>query len=186
MENKWLLEPQEVRALVQEHLERYPLMESQDLYLLARETLFGPAYGEDSEALEDKRWALLLAQAQELQDEEPRAWEVPVEILHPHLGLARVHLRSYLRSGGQLARLRNALNGTFEEVEEFEPGILAQLLGLMRAELVQRGIGSIDIGSFDQFLRTQVVRGMPSLPASDTYLARYDPRYCVVFVDLFS
>lgn len=165
--------------LLDEHLERYPLITPTDLYKLAHQACLGPGHLLDHSTERMVRDAL----ASEVRslDLEPRAWEDAVELLHPDSEMARVHLRPFVRAGGEVGRLADALIATVEEVGDGDKDALGTMLGAFRQGLQGRAL-SWETSAFDALLRTQIEAGLTLVSHSDTYREAYDPHYRVVLL----
>ncbi len=173
----------QAQSLLEDHLDRHPLAEPADLYKLAHQACLGPGHLLDTATPRMVRDAL----AAELQalDVEPRDWEDAVDVLRPSTGMARVHLRPYVRSGGELKRLADALLATAEQLGEGDRDGLGAMLGAFRA-----GIAASDLAwptaDFDLLLREQIEKGLTVVSHSEAYRTAYDPHYRVVLLDTLS
>jgi len=167
--------------LIEDHLDRYPDLEAVDLYVLLHQVALGP--GQEIVA---PKLALeaLVEQARSL-DLEVREWEEPVEVLDHDRELARVHLRPYLRAGGEVGRLHAAVVSTASQLHG-NHGYLRELASMALQHLdddvladasfarrdLQRVIGEASRGGFQE------------IPThSEIYRELYEPAYHVVLLD---
>jgi hypothetical protein len=174
------LKPDQLHALLAEHLDRYPDMQAPDLWRLLRQATFGPA---DIEPLTELIRHQLHADVAALEDPSPLDHEEPVELLSPDAALARVHLRPYLRAGGSLERLALALDRTRRALAPPEIERVGPLLGAARAALPALGAPEALLTSLDELLRELIPAGLPDRAHSDAYAARYQPLYRVVWLE---
>lgn len=174
------LSAEAVQFLVDEHIERYPEMAAQDFYKLAWNACGG---GGEDEVFREIVRLRLMQEISELEL-EAKAWEDPLEILHEEAGVGRVHLRAYLRAGGSMERLVDALVATREKFSS--PGIDAMgvVLGTMRAELAARDDHKVVMSDFDALLREKIAEGLPEMEHSARYIENYDPHYVVILTEL--
>jgi hypothetical protein len=173
----------DANGLFREHLERYPRLTPQDLYKLAHQACLGPGHLLNDATPRMVRDAL----AEELRsiDLAPRDWEDTVEVLCPSTGMARIHLRPFVRSGGAIARLADALLATVEEVGEGDADALGAMLAAFRSGLAEAEPGW-PTTDFDLFLRARIEAGLGPVSHSDEYRDAYDPHYRVVLLDSLS
>lgn len=169
----------EMSQWVGELFERHPLAESVDVYKQAHQAMFGPGHLLVDEAVVRMR----LTQEAQALEMDPRDWEEVIEVIHPSLEMARVHLRPYLRSGGSVQRLVEAMFKTEASLGEPDSEALARLLGAARAALPGVVPESFDMEAFDTLLRAQVAEGFGVVHHSDVYRQTYDPHYRVVLLE---
>ncbi|MEO1268154.1 MAG: hypothetical protein AAFX99_08650 [Myxococcota bacterium] len=166
--------------LMEEHLERYPDMEPVDLYKLAHQAVLGVGHLVTTEeaAIES-----LLTEI-DAMDPHLRDWEEPAELIHPERQLARIHLRPYLRAGGDVRVLAQAMKRTAEQVDLADLASLAALLGAIRPRLREHH-PDFDVVGFDRLLRDLATEAFPARSHSEAYSDLYDPHYRVVIMDAF-
>lgn len=165
--------------LIATHLDTFPHAEPADLYKLVYQATLGVEHALGPELLmRDK----LIEELRAL-DLTPLEWEEPAEPIHPEHTIARIHLRPYLRAGGDLERLATAALQTAAQWPDTEPGALAAALGLVRGAL-RRVAPTFDHAAFDKLLHERALAGFPAVHHSEAFLGTYDPHYRVVRLDL--
>jgi hypothetical protein len=165
-----------VSQLLSAHLARYPAMQLDDIYKLLHQAALGPGHALDNPAAARKR----------LDEEIAALGEAPPELLQdvisPDGRLGRVHLRSYLASGGSPDALHRAFVETANSYPA-SPDKLAKFCGCLGDLAEAGGI---------PFLRKDVLayfgkisrEGYPAVHHSAAFRNAYRPAYRVVAVDL--
>jgi hypothetical protein len=168
--------------LIQSHLERYPDAEPQDVLKLLWDAHVGPWASAHLPALSEEA---LRKRATDLDLSDVPEWEEPVEVLDPDLQLARVHLRPYLRAGGDLRRLARAIPRTAEQLAgraERLGEVVARLRPLVRR--LDLSDAAFDADALLDALSRVPWQRAPSAPRhSAAYEDAYRPAYCVVSLD---
>jgi hypothetical protein len=114
--------------LITTHLERYPHMDTLDVYKLLHQAVFGPG-----QVIKNQK-----AAREWLEREsgllKPAAEQVLVESVHPEDEIVRLHLRPYLAEQGSLAQLLVAyaesswtVQGTFDMMRDYWSSFEAML-----------------------------------------------------------
>ena len=164
-----------VNQLLSAHLSRYPAMQLDDIYKLLHQAALGPGHALDNPAAARKR----------LDEEITALGEAPPELLQdvisPDGRLGRVHLRSYLASGGSV----DALHHAFVETANSYPASadkLAKFCGCLGDLAAAGGIPFAReevVAYFDRIARASY----PVVHHSRMYTDAYKPAYRVVAVD---
>jgi hypothetical protein len=165
-----------VSQLLAAHLDRYPLMQLEDIYKLLHQAALGPEHAVDNEAaarmrLEQEAASLGTGPDESLQD-----------MISPDGRLGRVHLRAYLAAGGSLAELHRA----FVETANTYPASRDKLAKFCACLGDLAGAGGIPfpqqevVAYFDKIARA----GYPVVHHSAAFSAAYKPAYRVVAIDL--
>lgn len=159
--------------LLLEHLAAHPLAEPADVYKFAHQSVFGPAHAVPSRG-EARRYLV-----EELAALPPGP---PDEPLLDRLGddppLARLNLRPYLASGGDLGALVDAFAATAAEVKGV-PREMARRLDAGAAAL--RALGrDRDADALATLAAAQAAAGYPAVHHTQAYRAAYAPAYRVV------
>ncbi len=172
---------EEVAELLQGMFERHAEVGVEDLYKLAHQAILGPGH-----LLGPRHLVLgVLHEESARLDQESRDWEEVVEVIHPEVEMARVHLRPYLRSGGALERLVDGMFKTQELLGEPDLQALAATLGAMRGALAAWPGGSpVAMEEFDALLKEKVAEGLPAVHHSEVFSQAYDPHYRVVMLSM--
>jgi hypothetical protein len=164
-----------IATLVAQHLQRYPLIELADVYKLLHQAALGPGHAVDSLAAQ-KHLEHELAEAGTAPD-EPK-----IDLISPDGKLARIHLRPYVRAGGDL----KALSEAFVRAAETYPASRDRLVRFCGC------LGDLaESGSFP-FTREQAIAYVarmansdyPAVHHSHGYRVAYRPAYRVVAIDL--
>jgi hypothetical protein len=164
-----------VNQLLSAHLARYPAMQLDDIYKLLHQAALGPGHAvADPEGARAK-----LEQEAAALGEGPT--EPPEDVISPDGRLARVHLRTYLKSGRSLDILHRAFvatagsyPGSREKLEKF-CGCLGDLAAAGGIPFTRAQVEAY----FDAIARD----GYPAVRHSSGYRAAYKPAYRVVAVD---
>jgi hypothetical protein len=170
-----------LEEIVVAHREQHPEAEPLDLYKLAHQGTQGVGHM----LLEDTTDpATSIIEELSGIDLEPKEWEPVVEPISHTSDLARVHLRPYVRAGGDPRRLAAAMIATAEAFPG-DPERLAELLGALRP-LLRSKWPKLDPHRFDKLLREQAEAGFPTVSHSATFRDLYDPHYRVVSLSMLA
>jgi hypothetical protein len=159
------------RQVVQAHLARYPEMEVEDLYKLLHQGVFGSEHAvPDREAAAE--W--LREEIASLEAEGDRA--VPtLESVAPDAAVVRVHLRPFLRAGGDPEALLDAFVTTASrpsgDAATFRCAADAAS-GLAAARWGER--------EWPTFVERRLGEGLPAVHHSEAFRRAYRPAYRVV------
>lgn len=164
-----------VNQLLSAHLARYPAMQLDDIYKLLHQAALGPGHALDNPAAARKR----------LDEEIAALGEAPPELLQdvisPDGRLGRVHLRSYLASGGSADALHRAFVETANSYPA-SPDKLAKFCGCLGDLAAAGGIPFAReevVAYFDRIARASY----PVVHHSRKYTDAYKPAYRVVAID---
>lgn len=165
-----------VSQLLSQHFERYPQMRLEDIYKLLHQAALGPGHAIKDEAEARKR---LQAEAADLGGGPA---EPARDVISPDGKLARVHLRSFMAGGGDLARLSEA----FVETASSWPASTEKLAKFCGC------LGDLAAAGGIPFRREEVVEwfdrivqsGYPAVHHSAAFSAAYKPAYRVVNIEL--
>lgn len=172
-------------ACLDTHLEDFPHHTPTDVYKWVHQAVRGPGHLIASPGAALER---LVEEVEAIEDTTPRDWEEPVELLDADRGMARVHLRPYLRRGGDLRVLAAALVRTATQCDD-DPAssldTLAAALGAARALLddLGEGVRAFPLQTFDVLMRDVVADRFAPRHHSALYRDSYDPHYRVVLLD---
>jgi hypothetical protein len=164
-----------IATLVAQHLQRYPLMELADVYKLLHQAALGPGHAVDSLAAQ-KRLEHELAEAGTAPDEPE------IDLISPNGKLARIHLRPYVRGGGDLKALSEAFVHT---AENYPPSRdrLARFCGCL-GDLAQSGSLPFTREQAIAYVAQMAAADYLAVHHSDGYRTAYRPAYRVVAIDL--
>lgn len=172
----------EVLELLEEHAERYPDMMAEDLYKVLHQRILGPGHAVHHKVQAEER---LRAEAESLDLANHRGFDEPVEMLDESRELARVHLRPYLRAGGDLRRLLDAFVDTAAELDASDKSELKTALGLT-LRLLDAHADELDLAfdksDFSRVLGKAVQADYPGMSHSEEYREFYAPSYRVVLL----
>ncbi len=171
---------QRVADLMEEHADRYPDMEAEDLYKLFYQAFVGVEVPITAPVGE---WEILVEEARAFTFEGD-ASEEPIEILDPEKGLARVNVRPYLRAGGALERL---FAGYEAAAKEYTSDVRMLEKAIAQALRILDGEGAPDVGferdDFKRVAGAAARQGYAPRPHSATYKEAYTPAYRLVLID---
>jgi hypothetical protein len=165
-----------IDQLLGQHLQRYPKMELADIYKLLHQAAMGPGHAVHDAAAAR---ALLVTEAARLA---PGPADPMLDVISPDGRLARIHLRSYLAAGHDLARLADAFIATAGTVAGSQDK-LAKFCGCL-GDLADAGGIPFPREQVAAFFDPIVAQGYPIIRHSEPYRAAYRPAYRVVAIDL--
>ena len=165
-----------VSQLLSAHLERYPLMQLDDIYKLLHQAALGPGHAVDNPDAARKRLDQELAALGEAPD------ELLQDVISPDGRLGRVHLRPYLASGADPDALHRAFVETANSYPA-SPDKLAKFCGCLGDLAAAGGIPFAReevLAYFEKISRD----GYPAVHHSEAFRHAYHPAYRVIAVDL--
>jgi hypothetical protein len=164
-----------LKTILTNQLQRYPLMQLDDLYKL----IFQAAMGSEH-AVPDRE-----AAASYLQEELKRMGSGPEEPLidpiAPDGRIVRVHLRPYLQSGEDPAMLLRAFLRTADRFQ----GSLEKLAAWWKDAIavIEEQQLPLQVEPSQAFFTRMAEMGFPAVHHSQAYLSAYKPAYRVVLKD---
>jgi hypothetical protein len=167
--------------LLSTHLERYPDAQPEDILKLIWDTHVGPAADLPPALAEEA----LCKRAAQLDISDIPEWEDAVEVLDPSTQLARVHLRPYLRAGGDLRRLHVAVQRTAERLRA-RAERLSEVVARLRPLIRTLEMSDVAFSADDLLvaLSRSAWQRAPSAPRhSKPFEEAYSPAYCVALLD---
>ena len=162
---------EKVKALLLEHRERRPLMRGTDYYKLLYQGVFGVGH-----IMGDGAWGWLTKEADGLDmDDQPD--EPLMEAISADGAMVRVNLRPYLRGGGSLEELFEAMKETALVEGSLEKFMEAWSVFL---GLVDEGLIDVDSGELSALVEELRSEGVSPHHHSGAYREAYSPAYRVV------
>ena len=165
-----------VGQLLSAHVARYPAMQLEDVYKLLHQAALGPGHAVPNPAAARKRLD------EELAGLDPVADEPGKDVISPDGKLARVHLRTYIASGGDPETLHRAFVATANSYPA-SPEKLAKFCGCL-GDLAAAGGIPFARGEVVKFFEKIARDGYPTIHHSAVYRDTYFPAYRVVEMDL--
>jgi hypothetical protein len=164
-----------ISQLLTAHLQRYPRMQLEDIYKLLHQAAMGPEHAVADAAVARER---LLAETQQLGTgpADPR-----VDAISPDGRLARIHLRTYMETGGTIDDLASAFIDTANNYPP-APDKLARFCGCL-GDLAAAGGIPFGRDAVEAYFGDLAARGYPAIHHSQTYRELYHPAYRVVAVE---
>jgi len=159
-------------SILASHFARYPAMQLTDLYKLIHQAALGSEHAICAEA-SAREWL-----TRELAEMGVGPAEPLPDLLSVQTGIARIHLRPYLASGGDLERLLNSFIRTANEIQG-DPQTLEQYWR------IATGFGCFPVAEMDAFILARQMQGYPAVHHSPEYKHLYRPAYRVVWQNLF-
>lgn len=170
-------EPIVFHQILANHLNRYPLMQVQDLYKLLHQAALGSGHAVQDEASALKRLEAELAGMGE-GPEEPL-----LDPISPDGTISRLHLRSCLKAGVEprmictaFVRTANEWHGSTLTLREY---------GQAAARQAKADHWHLDGLEIEAYFATMEGKGYPAVHHSDIYSERYRPAYRVVKTDIW-
>jgi hypothetical protein len=164
-----------LEEIIISHREQHPHAEPVDIYKLAHQATRGIGHLLIADTNDP---AASIIEELEGVALEPHDWETVVEPISHRGDFVRIHLRPFLRSGGDPARLAGAMIATAADF----PGSVEQLaahLGELRP-ILRAQWPEFDHHRFDKLIRDNAGNGFPTVSHSDAFRELYDPHYRVV------
>ncbi len=164
-----------IATLVAQHLQRYPSMELIDVYKLLHQAALGPGHAVDLLAARKRL-------EQELADADSGPDEPEIDLISPDGKLARIHLRPYVRRGGDLKILSEAFVQT---AQTYPPSRerLARFCGCL-GDLAESGNLPFTREQAIAYVAQMAEADYPAVHHSDGYRVAYRPAYRVIAIDL--
>jgi hypothetical protein len=164
--------------VVQEHLQRYPAMQVEDIYKLAHQAAFGNGH-----LITDEAGARAYLQS-EFDSVTADAAAPLVEALSPDGSVVRVNLRPFKARGGDLRALGDAMLAS-------APRLRPQPASFDRwwqeiVDAAAAGAVPFDAAALRSFGAARKAEGYPAIHHSAEYESRYHPAYRVVLRTLAS
>ena len=166
-----------IGQLLAGHLTRYPAMQLDDIYKLLHQAALGPGHAVTNSAAARQR---LEAEIDALRD--VGISETAQDIISPDGRLARVHLRTYLASGGTADALSRAFVETANAYSA-SPEKLAKFCGCL-GDLAKAGFIPFEQAQVEGYFANVARDGYPAVHHSHAFRHAYNPAYRVVAVDL--
>ncbi len=151
---------------------KYPLSEARDIYKFVFHSAMGPGHAAaDPDLVMD--WLKFEINSLTEHDDP-----VLFDELCPESGLIRLHLRPYLKNGGDIEELCKAFLDTSKK---FEPSHsrLRKLWG-QAVELSSSAIINVPVTEMESFFLEMEARSYPAARHSEIYKDNYKPAYRVV------
>ncbi len=164
-----------VGQLLGHHLQRYPLMQLDDIYKLLQQSALGAGHAMDN-AMKLRETFDSEVASMGSGPEEPVA-----DVISPDGRLARVHLRAYFEAGHSADSLFDAFVQTAREYPP-SPDKLVKFCGCV-ADLAAAGGIPFDQSEVAQHLAKIARHGYPIVRHSAAFHKAYKPAYRVVCLD---
>jgi len=164
-----------VGQLLGHHLQRYPLMQLDDLYKLLQQSALGAGHALDDITILRERFESEIA-SMGSGPEEPLA-----DTISPDGRLARIHLRAYLEAGHATDSLFDAFVQTAREYPP-APEKLVKFCGCV-ADLAAAGGIAFDQSEVARYFEQVARNGYPIVRHSAAFRKAYKPAYRVVCLD---
>ena len=164
-----------VSQLLGHHLQRYPLMQLEDLYKLLQQAALGAGHALDDVDLLRQQFDAEVAS----MGSGPE--ELVADPISPDGRLARVHLRAYAEAGHQSEALFEAFVQTAREYPP-APEKLAKFCACV-ADLAATGGIPFDQPEVARYFETIASDGYPIVRHSAVFRKAYRPAYRVVCLD---
>ncbi len=169
------MQDEQIAALLEVHLARYPAMCIPDVYKLLHQATFGPGHAVPSKKA-----------AREWLDHEMghvgQGGPSPlVESIHPDGAIVRLHLAPYVALGGAVKPLLDAMVRSAEQVSG-DPARLAAWWALFErlCETHTPFVGQFPLQELALFGRVRAAEQWPAVHHSPAYVREYRPAYRVL------
>jgi len=165
-----------IGQLLGQHLQRYPRMQLEDIYKLLHQAALGAGHAVSDRAL------VVAGLEQEFASMRDGPLEPLLDRISPDGRLARVHLRTYLAQGRDLAALADAFLRTPAACPA-SPDKLAKFCACL-GDLAEAGGIAFPRAEVTAWFDDIAARGYPPVHHSQTYRDAYAPAYRVVAAEL--
>jgi len=162
-----------IETVLRSHMDRYPAMRIQDIYKLLHQSAMGSEHAIAS--VEDARQWMM----QELANMGVGPDEPVIDPISDDGFIVRVHLRPYIRQGGDIEVLLNAFICTANEFRG-DPQILKE-----HWKFVVK-VEHFPVDQLDSFIKSMQTNNFPAVHHSQTYEQFYRPAYRVVLKELIT
>jgi hypothetical protein len=164
-----------VTALIQAHVERYPELDETDVYKLLHQAVFGPGHAVKN-LKAAREWL-----ERESEILKPRSGEPLVENVHPQGAVVRLHLRPYLAVRGSLSRLLDAFIQSSKAVVG-NPATMAEWWRVFERTVDEGGAlaNRFDARNIALLGRTRERENWPAMQHSPRFDRTYHPAYRVL------
>ncbi|MCS7055528.1 MAG: hypothetical protein NZM18_05055 [Thermoflexales bacterium] len=160
------------RAILGDHIQRYPLMQAEDIYKLLHQACLGSEHAvQDLDGV--RRWL-----TRELAEMDTGPDDPLIDPISPDGRIVRIHLRPYVAAGLDPAHLLEAFvrtanhyRGPRDELER----ALEEAIALAEARVLP-----CDARHLRELSRGLAAQGFPAIHHSDVYVHAYRPAYRVV------
>lgn len=169
------MQDEQVAALLEVHLARYPVMCISDVYKLLHQAVFGPGHAVPSKKVA-REWL-----DHEMSHVEQGVPPALVESIHPDGAIVRLHLAPYVALGGVAKPLLNAMVRSAEQVSS-DPALMAAWWALF-ARLCETSApftGQFPLQELALFGRFRAAEQWPAVHHSPAYVREYQPAYRVL------
>ena len=156
-----------------QHLTTHPVFTAQDVYKFVHQSVAGPGH-----FMPGKEEALAYLQHEIANLKEAPQREPLYEELGGEPGLVRLNLRRYVKRGGDLQRLVEAMQITAASVT-LNRDEMSRRLRIGASLLARRGLHK-ERDALVNMLKEYASRGYPALHHSERYGAAYHPAYRVI------
>lgn len=164
-----------VGQLLGHHLQRYPLMQFDDIYKLLQQSALGAGHALDDVIKSRESFEFEIASMGSGPEESV------ADVISPDGRLARIHLRAYLEAGHGADSLFDAFVQTAREYPP-APNKLAKFCGCV-ADLAAAGGISFDQSELAEYFARIADDGYPIVRHSAAFRKAYKPAYRVVCLD---
>lgn len=172
------MEHKKIAAIINNHIFRYPKMQIEDLYKLCHHACMGSEHAiTNKSGVRD--WL-----TRELEEMGPGPDDPLIDEIASDGRIIRVHLRPFVRAGGDPETLLDAFLKTANEFEKDET--LMRSYGGVVHKMYEAGELPRSLSVFNQFFTQKLKEGFPAVHHSPIYEVAYRPAYRVVARALFS
>jgi hypothetical protein len=170
-------EESNLRRIIADQVSRYPRMQIQDLYKFLHQAALGSEH-----AVRDTAMARNWLRREIASLDTAAAFEPQVDPLSPDGKLVRVHLRPYLRNGGDPEPLLRAFIRTANEAQG-DTSMLEHYWSIAEAMCLE-GRLPFPRGDMETFFTARRGQGFPAIHHSEVYGQLYRPAYRVILREL--
>lgn len=167
---------EQIIALIQTHLARYPETEVADVYKLLHQATFGPGH-----LITNKKAAREFLE-QECGQLTPEPDAQLIENAHPLGEIVRFHLRPYLAYRRRVDWLLDAFVRSAAQVNG-EAAVMAARWQVFAQHITAGDLARFDPREVELFGQFRSGEGWPAVHHSPTYVSAYQPKYRVLTRD---
>jgi hypothetical protein len=167
-----VMQPIDFKPIVIDHYIRYPEMQVEDLYKLAHQAAMGSEHAV-SDFQSARQWLFNELKTLPLTSVEPS-----IDVITPDRSIARVHLKPYIKSGGDPENLLQAFIQTANEFHGSTDLLRSYWMDIK--VLAQQGEIPFPDDSLKSFIDRMIAAKFPAVHHSAQYEQAYHPHYRVV------
>lgn len=168
-----IMKDQNICQVVENHLEKYPKMQAQDIYKLLYQATMGPAHFINDK---NKSYEYLLKEAKHMKGSLIE--EEMIEYISPVNNIYRMNLRGFLKKGGDLKLLNEEFYRSSKEFIKSKEKLLNYIQKIEKAIKDKKLL--VDFDQWRELVGRLKKENYPPVHHSDIYRQHYRPAYRLI------